>query len=221
MSHIAPSILAADFTRLGEEVERARKAGAKYLHLDVMDGHFVPNLTFGSELVHQLRPHCGDMIFDVHLMMTDPLAFIPEFAAAGADMITVHAECNSDIGECVELIRSLGKRPGISIKPATPSSAVYDWLDRIGLVLVMTVEPGFGAQHMLSHCLDKLSEIRAEANRRGCGDILLSVDGGVKPDNCAMVAQRGADILVAGSAIFGADDLEAALRSMENSVSGK
>ena len=220
MSHIAPSILAADFTRLGEEVEKARKAGARYLHLDVMDGHFVPNLTFGSELVHQLRPHCGDMVFDVHLMMTDPLSFIPEFADAGADMITIHAECNSDIGQCLDLINSLGKRAGISIKPATLASAVFDYLDRIGLALVMTVEPGFGAQHMLSDCLDKLGEIRAAADRLGYKNLLLSVDGGVKPDNCAMVAQRGADILVAGSAVFGADDLEAAFRSMELSVSG-
>ncbi len=218
MSHIAPSILAADFTHLGRDVEAVRAAGAKYLHLDVMDGHFVPNISFGSEIVHQLRPLCGDMLFDVHLMLTDPIAFIRSFAGAGADMITIHAECDNDIDECLDLIASLGVKPGLSVKPGTRPEEIYGWLDRLSLVLVMTVEPGFGAQVMMPECLAKIPVIKREAAKRGNPGLLVSVDGGVKADNCRSVADMGADILVAGSAVFGHDDVGEAFKQLESRV---
>ena len=218
MSHIAPSILAADFTRLGKDVEAVRDAGAKYLHLDVMDGHFVPNISFGSEIVHQLRPLCGDMLFDVHLMLTDPMDFIRSFAEAGADMITVHAECDSDTERCVELITSLGVRPGVAVKPATAPEKIFRLLDRLSLVLVMTVEPGFGAQAMIPQCLDKIPVIKREARERGNEGLLVSVDGGVNAKNCRRVAETGADILVAGSAVFGRDDVGAKFAGLESKV---
>ena len=218
MSHIAPSILAADFTHLGRDVEAVRDAGAKYLHLDVMDGHFVPNISFGSEIVHQLRPLCGNMLFDVHLMLTDPIAFIRSFAGAGADMITVHAECDNDIDECIGLISSLGVKPELSVKPGTRAEDIFPWLDKLSLVLVMTVEPGFGAQSMLPECLAKIPVIKREARERGNSGLLVSVDGGVKADNCRRVAKMGADILVAGSAVFGHEDVGAAFTVLENKV---
>lgn len=221
MSHIAPSILAADFTQLGRDVAAVRDAGAKYLHLDVMDGHFVPNISFGAEIVHQLRPLCGEMLFDVHLMLTNPLNYIRSFADAGADIITVHAECGDSMDKCLELIESLDVKPGISIKPATPPEEIFRYLDRAALVLVMTVEPGFGAQAMMPDCLAKIPVIKAEAARQGRNCLLVSVDGGIKAENCEKAAAAGADILVAGSAVFGYEDAGAAFRTMEQKIIDK
>ncbi len=218
MSVIAPSLLSADFTRLDREMERVRQVGAKILHLDVMDGNFVPNITFGSDLVAALRPLGEGLTFDVHLMMLHPKQYLKQFADAGADMITVHIECLDSIPECIDMIRSYGAVPGISIKPSTPPSAVSPYLDRIGLILVMTVEPGFGAQHIISACTDKLPVLRSEIERRGC-DVKLSVDGGIHPENCREVAQLGADILVAGSAVFNAEDMNSTFNEMQSLVS--
>ena len=219
MSRIAPSLLAADFTRLADELERFRRSGAEILHLDVMDGDFVSGITFGSDLVKALRPLAPDAIFDVHLMVTHPLRQIERFCRAGADYVTVHTECCDDVAECLRAIRACGARPGVSIKPATPASAVLPYLGMIDLCLVMTVEPGLGGQAMIYECLDKLGEIRKAADDAG-SSLLLSVDGGVREDNCAFVAGKGADIIVAGSAAFGASDMESAVRRLTGLVGG-
>ncbi len=218
MANIAPSLLSADFTRLSWEMERFSSAGAKILHLDVMDGHFVPNLTFGYTLVGALRPLVPEVTFDVHLMMTNPLEWIDRFCDAGADMITVHIECDDDIDECIKAINARGKIAGVSVKPNTPAEAVFPYLDRIGLVLVMTVEPGFGGQGMIYECLDKFAPIRKAADEAGNKSLLISVDGGVNAKNCAEVAAKGADILVAGNAVFGAEDMPAAFAELSAKV---
>lgn len=214
MAKIAPSLLSADFTRLAWEMERMREAGVEILHLDVMDGHFVPNITFGYNLVKALRPLAPDMIFDVHLMMTNPLSYIDNFCKAGADILTVHVECDDDINACLDAIAKNGVKPGLSVKPKTPANAVAPYADKLGYVLVMSVEPGFGGQSMIYECLDKFSEVREI-----CGnEVLISVDGGVNAANCADVAAKGADILVAGNAVFGADDMQAAFAQLSEKV---
>lgn len=218
MPRIAPSLLSADFTRLADEIERFKNAGAKILHLDVMDGHFVPNMTFGYTLVKALRPLAEDVTFDVHLMMTEPLKWIDRFCDAGADMITVHIECDDDIDECISAIKARGKIAGVSIKPATPAEAVLPYIDKVGLVLVMTVEPGFGGQGMIYDCLDKFAPIREAAAAAGNESLLISVDGGVNAGNCADVAAKGADILVAGNAVFGAKDMQSAFAELSAKV---
>jgi len=218
MSVIAPSLLAADFLRLDREVERFSACGAKTLHLDIMDGQFVPNMTFGWELVGSLRPLLPDVRFDVHLMVREPLVMIDPFCDAGADMITVHVESSSSVGECIEAIRRRGVVPGLSIKPGTPPSAVYPWLDQVGLVLVMTVEPGFGGQSLMDHCVEKIPHIRAEADRVSNRELLISVDGGINTENCTSVAAAGANLLVAGSAVFGQQDMTAAFSRLSESV---
>ncbi len=218
MSVIAPSLLAADFLRLDREAERFAACGAGILHLDVMDGQFVPNMTFGWPLVRSLRPLLPGVKFDVHLMVRNPLAMIDPFCDAGADMITVHAECSDPISECINAIERRGVTPGLSIKPGTPPSAAYPWLTRVGLVLVMTVEPGFGGQSLMQHCVEKLPQVRADANRAGNKDLLISVDGGVNQKNCAAVAAAGANILVAGSAVFGQEDMTSAFQSLSRLV---
>ena len=219
MSVIAPSLLAADFLRLDREAERFASCGAEILHLDVMDGQFVPNMTFGWPLVSSLRPLLPGVKFDVHLMVQHPMLMIDRFCDAGADMVTVHAESSDSVSECLDAIRRRGVVPGLSVKPGTPASAVYPWLDRLGLVLVMTVEPGFGGQTLMSHCVDKLQLIRAEADRQGNKELLISVDGGINEENCASVAAAGANILVAGSAVFGQKDMPSAFAQLSKSVS--
>lgn len=218
MSDIAPSLLSADFLRLDREVERFAACGANILHLDVMDGQFVPNMTFGWSLVRSLRPLLPDVKFDVHLMVRHPLAMIDPFCDAGADMVTVHAECCDSIDECLDAIDRRGVVPGLSIKPGTPPSEIYPWLSRVGLVLVMTVEPGFGGQQLISNCVEKIPLIRAEAVRTGNNELLISADGGINADNCASVAAAGADILVAGSSVFGQEDMTGAYRRLTDLV---
>ena len=220
VAKIAPSLLSADFTQLTKELERFNNAGAEVLHLDVMDGHFVPNLTFGYTLVKALRPLSPHAVFDVHLMMTNPLEWIDRFCDAGADMVTVHVECDDDIDECIDAITRNGKIAGISVKPKTPAEAVAKYIDRVGLVLVMTVEPGFGGQGMIYECLDKFAEIRKLADEAGNKQLLISVDGGVNAANCADVAAKGADILVAGNAVFGAEDMQKAFAELSRRVQG-
>lgn len=212
MAKIAPSLLSADFTKLGEEVKEIESVGTEILHIDIMDGHFVPNLTFGYSMVKALRP-ISDMVYDVHLMMTNPLSYIENFAKAGSDIITVHTECDDDINECLALIHKCGVKAGLSVKPKTSPDALFPYLDKLEHILVMTVEPGFGGQSMMPECLDKIAVIKAECARRGL-DIPVMIDGGVNAANIKTAAGAGADMMVAGNAVFGAKDRAAAFKAL-------
>lgn len=201
---VSPSLLAADFGRLDEEIARITSAGADLLHLDVMDGHLVPNISFGVPVLKSIRKH-SDLLFDAHLMITDPQRYARPFADAGADHITFHVECSDDIYATIETIRGLGLTVGMSLRPGTPAKALFPYLDLIDLVLVMTVEPGFGGQKFMSEMLPKLGFLRQTLDEFGL-ECLLEVDGGVNPLTASLAAAAGAQVLVAGSDVFKAQD---------------
>ncbi len=220
MVKIAPSILSADFARLGDEIRAIEAGGADYVHIDVMDGHFVPNITIGPLIVDAVRK-VTDLPLDVHLMIENPDLYIADFAKAGADIITVHQEAVPHLHRTIQLIRSLGKKAGVSINPATPVSSLEVILEDIDLVLVMSVNPGFGGQSFIESGLSKIEALRREIDRRGLA-VEIEVDGGVKLDNIATIARAGADVLVAGSAVFGTDDYAATISGLkENGASGR
>ena len=210
---IAPSLLSCDFSKFGAEIERMDKAGADMMHLDVMDAHFVPNLTFGAPVIKMLRKYT-DKPFDVHLMISEPLKYIDDFCDAGADIISFHTESDSDIEETLEKIESRNVKPALAIKPKTDPSVVFPYLDRLYMVLVMTVEPGFGCQSFMADMMSKVEAIKAEAKKRGL-DTLVQVDGGIAKDTIATAAKAGVDICVAGTAVFKPDDAKQAIDELK------
>ena len=216
MKQVAPSFLSADIWRAAEQVQALEDAGCRYLHLDIMDGHFVPNISFGPGWVKWLRPHSA-MVFDAHLMVEEPDFLLESFAKAGADYLTVHVEAVRHLDRTVARIRDLGMKPGVALNPTTSLTTLDEVLPLVDLALIMSVNPGFGGQKFIPYALQKVE--RLADIRRSCGlDFLIEVDGGVTADNAARVAAAGADLLVAGSAVFGQPDVAAAYAAVQQAA---
>ena len=214
MIKISPSVLAADFSRLGDELKKVELAGAEYIHLDVMDGQFVPNISFGAPVISAVRK-CSSAVFDVHLMIVDPQRYIDDFISAGADMITIHYESCQDPLSVLKYIREKGKLAAVAIKPQTDVSVIYPLLDYVDMVLIMTVEPGFGGQKLIPETVEKVKILRNYMTTKGYSTD-IQVDGGVTAENLPTVIEAGANVIVAGSAIFRAADPAAAVAQMKN-----
>lgn len=212
MIKISPSVLACDFSRLGEEVANIEKCGADMVHLDVMDGMFVTNISFGLPVISALRKVSG-MVFDVHLMIEAPERYAERFIRAGADILTFHHEASDDTGALLKRIRELGARSSVSVKPGTPVEQIFPYLDDCDMVLIMTVEPGYGGQKLIPETLDKVKILRAEIEKRGL-NVDIQVDGGITAENASQAVSAGANVLVAGSSVFGASDRKQAIEAL-------
>jgi ribulose-phosphate 3-epimerase len=219
MKKIAPSILSADFSRLGEEIAAVERAGADWIHIDVMDGHFVPNLTIGPAVIASLRKHTP-LPFDVHLMISHPERYIDAFADAGSDWITVHAEAASHLHRTVTMIKEKGRKAGLSLNPATPLSSVEPILADLNLLLVMTVNPGFGGQKFIPSMLPKIAQARRMIDALA-PHVLLEIDGGIMVENIAAASRAGADVFVAGAAVFGSPDYGQTIRLLKTRANGE
>lgn len=213
MIKISPSILSSDYSILGQEMIRMQDSGADMLHIDVMDGHFVPNITLGAPIVKCIRK-TSTLPFDVHLMISDPYKYVPDFVSAGSDIITFHVEADSDIEKTIELILASGIKAGLSVKPATPVEEVFPYLEKLSMVLVMTVEPGFGGQSFMEDMMPKIEKLKAEIDRRNL-DIDIEVDGGISEKTISIAAKAGANVFVSGSAIFSSEDAEKTIKELK------
>ena len=211
MNILSPSILAADCWQLGQQIEQVQRAGARYLHIDVMDGIFVPSISFGMPVITSLRKRT-DIFFDVHIMIQEPERYAAQFVECGADMVTFHLEATEQVQETIDAIRQAGAKVGISIKPGTPAQAVLPWLEQVDMVLVMTVEPGFGGQKYMDICTDKIRRVREAITERGLS-VDVEIDGGVTMDNISVPLEAGANVIVAGSAVF-KGDIEANVKAL-------
>lgn len=212
MIKISPSILSCDYGKMAQELQDMERCGADYMHIDVMDGHFVPNITIGAPVIRCIRKYTA-IPFDVHLMISEPLKYIDDFCDAGADIITVHTECDSPVDKTIDKILSRGVKASLTVKPATPAEEIFPYLDRLSMALIMTVEPGFGGQSFMANMMDKVTALRREIDRRGL-DCDIEVDGGINENTVAAAAKAGANVFVSGNAVFSSSDRKSAVKKL-------